>query len=295
LRVKSQLLDTFLWLGNLEKVGVKTFRYSDLLWGPHILIAQLVSRKLNSIFRIFGQSPRLAEVAQPVPSKGGSGERPAEDSAVRNRVGGQDSIGPFAGSNPALGTTQHLIQDYASARNKYRPDKVCLLLIAESPPSSGGYFYAEVTIGKDHLFRETMKALEFWPINHPMRKGCDKRPMLAQFRSMGFFLIDTCELPVDKLSPEERRISTVQGALTLPKRVKELDPCRILIVKKTVFKPVKQVLSNEGFGDRILNVRPLPFPSHGNQKKFRMMLRRLVRSDYIGNGGTGRSWAHSTS
>jgi hypothetical protein len=126
------------------------------------------------------------------------------------------------------------------------------------------------------LFRETMKALEFWPVNRPMRKGCDKRPMLKKFRSVGFFLIDTCELPIDKLQSRRRSVSTLQGALTLPLRVKELDPNRVLIVKKTVFKPVRQALNDAGLGDRILNTKPFPFPSHGNQRKYRAMLRRLV-------------------
>ena len=122
-----------------------------------------------------------------------------------------------------------------------------------------------------------MKALEFWPIDRPMRKGCDKKPMLRQFRSLGFFLIDTCEFPVDKLPPRQRRISTIRGALTLPRRVRELDPDRILIVKRTVYKPTSQVLSEAGFREKILNTRPLPFPSHGNQRKFRTMMKRLLK------------------
>ena len=151
------------------------------------------------------------------------------------------------------------------------------MFIAESPPSSGGYFYSEKTIGKDHLFRETMRALEFWPSGHPMRKGCDKRAMLNEFRSLGYFLIDTCEFPVDKLRPRTRRISTIRGALTLPGRVDALCPDRILIVKKTVFKPAIQALSETDFARRVLNVEPLPFPSHGNQKKYRTMIRRLLK------------------
>src|SRR5207245_6508295 len=139
---------------------------------------------------------------------------------------------------------------YTASRNKYKPNKVNVLLIAESPPSSGGYFYSETTIGKDHLFRETMKALELWPVDRPMRKGCDKQRMLKRFRSIGFFLIDTCELPVDKLQPRQRRVSTIQGASTLPNRVRELNPIRILIVKKTVFKPARQSLIEAGLGDR---------------------------------------------
>jgi hypothetical protein len=193
--------------------------------------------------------------------------------------------GPVAGSNPALGTNQALLKNsYATARNKYRPTKVNVLVIAESPPSSGGYFYTEKAIGKDHLFRETMKALELWPVDRPMRKGCDKRPMLERFRSLGFFLIDTCELPVDKMSLGQRRLYTAQGALTLPNRVKRFDPAGILIVKKTVFSPVRQALSMAGFENRILNKKSLPFPSHGNQRKFRRMLRRLVSQNGLLRG-----------
>jgi hypothetical protein len=124
-----------------------------------------------------------------------------------------------------------------------------------------------------------MKVLEFWPTDIPMRMGCDKRPMLRRFRSIGFFLIDTCEFPVDKLSPRRRRIFTLQGALTLPNRVEELDPDRILIVKKTVFKPAIQALRDAGLGHRILNTKPLPFPSHGNQRRFRKMVKRLLSTN----------------
>src|SRR5438445_10677679 len=95
--------------------------------------------------------------------------------------------------------------NFSRARRKYRPRKVRLLLIAESPPSSGGFFYFPRTIGKDHLFRETMKALDLWPKNEPMRKGVDKRSMLRRFQSMGLYLLDTCEFPVDKMLPWERR------------------------------------------------------------------------------------------
>ncbi len=204
----------------------------------------LSSGKLNSIIRIFERLPRLAEVAQPDPLK--------EEARESTRL-------------------KMVTSDTG-------------LTVAESPPSSGGYFYSGKTIGKDHLFRETMKALEFWPSGRPMRKDCDKRSMLREFRSLGFFLIDTCEFPVDKLPPRERRISTIRGAMTLPGRVEALCPDRILIVKKTVFKPAIQALSITGFARRVLNTEPLPFPSHGNQKKYRTMLRRLVKKKLEGTG-----------
>ncbi len=105
--------------------------------------------------------------------------------------------------------------DYAVARNKYRPSKVEVLWIAESPPSSQGFFYFEKTTGKDHLFRETMKAVGIWP--------------------------------------------------------------EILIVKANVFGPVREELEKAGLGGRILNKRPIPFPSHGWQSKYRSQVRQLIR------------------
>ncbi len=57
-----------------------------------------------------------------------------------------------------------MIRRYRVAREAYRPERVRVLLIAESPPASGGFFYFPETIGKDHLFRQTMKAMGLWPV-----------------------------------------------------------------------------------------------------------------------------------
>src|SRR2546428_12249626 len=95
--------------------------------------------------------------------------------------------------------------NFNRARRKYRPRKVRFLLIAESPPSSGGFFYFPTTIGKDHLFRETMKALDLWPKSEPMRRGVDKRSMLRRFPSMGFYLPYTFDPPLDRVTAVERR------------------------------------------------------------------------------------------
>ncbi len=160
----------------------------------------------------------------------------------------------------------------------YKPRTIRVLFVAESPPSSGGFFYFRKTIGKDHLFRETMKALSLWPLRRPLRKGFDKTGLLEEFRSRGFFLIDTCELPVDRLSPKARKISIAQGSSGLASRVKDLDPDSIVIVKKTVYGPVRHELETVGLGNRLLNTGPLPFPSHGNQKRYRLLLRRWIRN-----------------
>jgi len=165
---------------------------------------------------------------------------------------------------------------YAAARNKYKPVSIEILWIAESPPSSQGFFYFERTIGKDHLFRETMKAIGVWPENRKMSRDLDKRPYLMQFQSRGYFLIDTCETPVDKLDYTRRVTAVLQGARRIVNKVEMLRPRRILILKVNVFKAVKSELEKAGLSGRLLNSEPIPFPSHGWQLKYRTKVKQLI-------------------
>ncbi len=172
-----------------------------------------------------------------------------------------------------------MIRTYGVAREAYKPERVRLLLIAESPPASVGYFYFEKTVGKDHLFRETMKAVGLWPEGRRMPKGVDKRGLLAGFRAKGLFLIDTSLVPVDRLPRGERRRAIVRDVSRLVDDVRQLDPEGIVIVKASIHASVRDALEQSGFGERVLNVEALPFPSHGNQRKYREKLRLLIPNE----------------
>src|SRR6266852_7029357 len=180
-----------------------------------------------------------------------------------------------------MNATKPSAADFNRARRKYRPHRIRFLLIAESPPSSGGFFSFRMTIGKDHLFRETMKALGLWPRNKPMRRGVDKRSMLRRFQSMGFYLLDTCVFPVDKLRPIERRKAVLSQTGRLVRDVIQANPVYILIVKSSIFTPVSIALKDAGLWARVLNTRPVPFPSHGNQRIYRSMLRHALSKAHL--------------
>jgi len=99
-----------------------------------------------------------------------------------------------------------IMSQYILARNKSKPrGRVKLLLIAESPPASGGYFYFDRATGRECLFRETMKGLGLLPEDAKMRKGFDKRSLPKEFQCRGFFVVDVCYEPVDKLATRRRR------------------------------------------------------------------------------------------
>ena len=170
------------------------------------------------------------------------------------------------------------MSEYILVRNKFKPyERVKFLLIAESPPASGGYFYFDRTTGRDSLFRETMKALRLFPEDKRMPKGFDKRPLLKEFQSQGFFVVDASYEPVNKLKPRERKLVIIKEIPRLIADTRKLDPEGIVIVKSTIFASVKEALDKAGLGKKILNERALPFPSHGNQKIYRQMLRELTR------------------
>ncbi len=170
-----------------------------------------------------------------------------------------------------------LEQEYLVYRERYRPRRVKLLLVAESPPTSGSYFYFDQTNGKDHLFRETMRALGFWKIGVPMRKGLDKTRMLHRFKSRGCYLIDVCGTPVDKLRRRDRNSRVEQGLGSLVKEIKRLNPERIVVLKVSIYRRVKTAILNAGLTAKLANRKPIPFPSHGNQKMYRARLGTYLR------------------
>ena len=109
-----------------------------------------------------------------------------------------------------------------------------------------------------------------------MPRGIDKQSMLRRFASMGFYLLDASKDPVDKMPNHARRKAVQDQLPRLLEDVKRADPIKILIVKSTIFGPVKSALEEAGFGSRVLNDQPIPFPSHGNQQEYRTVMKRLL-------------------
>jgi len=173
--------------------------------------------------------------------------------------------------------------DFKAAREKYNPKRkglpIQVLWIAESPPAGGGYFYFERTSGRNHLFRETMKALCWWDENVPMRAGLDKRPYLRKFQQNGYFLIDLSPTPVNNIRTKDKRNDVLRSNVgRILQEIEQLDPKRMLIVKKNVFEILNPAIRASGFGRRLLNREFIPFPSYGWQAEYRRRVRGHVQS-----------------
>lgn len=145
---------------------------------------------------------------------------------------------------------------------KFRPDIIDLLLVAEAPPSeTNRYFYYPDVESHDSLFRETARIILR---REPSREN--KAELLAELGGRGVFLIDAC------LDPLEGPLRVDTGRLV--DRIRRLKPQRIIIVKVAVYDSTYNAFVEASLP--VINAR-IPFPSFGQQVRFREEMRRALR------------------
>ncbi|KKU29568.1 MAG: hypothetical protein UX41_C0015G0002 [Candidatus Collierbacteria bacterium GW2011_GWE1_46_18] len=143
------------------------------------------------------------------------------------------------------------------AAQKYQPEKIRLLLVAEAPPrAEDRYFYFESVDKQDSLFRYVVRCV----LNiEPTREG--KAEYLSALKEMGIFLIDLVQ---DPLGPKDKLIDAAD-LNSLTSRCKTLQPEAIVLVKTTVYDVAFDSLRSVGLP--VVDER-IPFPGSGQQLRF---------------------------
>ena len=161
---------------------------------------------------------------------------------------------------------------YLHFRERYLPAGRKIIFILESPPKSGLYFYRPEGSVSEPLFSAMMKdVLEIKP--HTKKQG------LSEFAARGFLLIDATNTPVNHphLTQKERNELILKD---LPLLLEELQKysdteTKVVLVKANVCKLLVPKLTGTGF--TVLNRgRKIPFPSTGQQKRFREEVRQVL-------------------
>ena len=170
------------------------------------------------------------------------------------------------------GSTQ---SDFDTARERYRPDHIKTLFIAEAPPTldSKRFFYFENITSHDALFWETMRVL--YSVTELERNR--KAEFLTRFKMDGFFLIDACSLPIPKGVTKKSEIR--KSLKDLKSRIKDLvEPdTQIILICKTVYDVCFRDLREADFN--ILNKEMIPHPAFGHQSDFRNKLGRVIANE----------------
>ena len=174
---------------------------------------------------------------------------------------------------------------YWNAAKKFLPEKIKILIVAESPPAFNNdyptsYFYFSECPKADLLFYTIIKAI----YNIDFQKGIDDRiKVLEQFKNDGYFLIDSVDYPINKdrngnkISNKLREKIINNNKREFLNRIKYFQDCgiinkqtKIMLIKATVFHQLKDSFNN------IMNKTPIRFPNYVKDRVVIQDIRELL-------------------
>ena len=179
---------------------------------------------------------------------------------------------------------------YETLRQSFKPTKIKVLLIAESPPPSaeiGGsrHFYRSDIIRRgDRLFVNTVKAI--YPeaaVLSEQQIESQKVEWLHRLQTDGFYMIEALEVSQHHEVTKGERQEKIKKALPrLIERVAELATVdtKIILIKSNVFEVAAVPLKAAGF--TVLNQGLVDYPGQYNQRAYQQKLTALLKeSDVI--------------
>ncbi len=159
--------------------------------------------------------------------------------------------------------------DYKRLRNVYAPDKIRAVVIAESPPARGLYFYDISGKTSEPLFAALTK--EFLG-----RSFDTKKDGLKAFCDGGYMLIDATYKPVNKRRDRDEVIEANYPNLLEDLKSLSIDATvPLILVKENVCRLLESKLTADGFW--VANRgRVIYFPSTGHVIEFRDQIRPIL-------------------
>lgn len=178
------------------------------------------------------------------------------------------------------------VNSYDTIRQKYKPEHIKILLIAESPPpaadvqSSRHFYRSEKIRNDDRLFINTIRALypETMELSEQViEEGKDE--WLRRFQADGWYMIEALEQSQEHGVTKRQRQERIQESLPhLIQRVHKLaeSTTRIILIKSNVFEVAAEPLRASGL--TVLNTELVDYPGQYNQSAFREKLIRLIKA-----------------
>ena len=139
------------------------------------------------------------------------------------------------------------LEDPERLRRQYRPARVRLLFIGESPPASGRFFYRKDS-GLYRAMRDAFQAID---------PSINDDTFLDVFQRSGCYLIDACAAPVDHLNARSRRTACLDSEPSLVRKIRHLEPAAIVTLVKSIRDIVQRAADHAQWQGPILE---LPYP-----------------------------------
>jgi uracil-DNA glycosylase len=137
--------------------------------------------------------------------------------------------------------------NWEALRRAYRPERVKMLFVGESPPMSGRFFYNR----DSGLYRAVRDAF------HQVDSSINDENFLTVFRGAGCYLVDACLQPVDRMKPAARRNACLDGEPRLTRRIRAMQPETIVTLVRSIQKNVERAIVQASWKGTLLTV---PYP-----------------------------------
>jgi hypothetical protein len=150
-------------------------------------------------------------------------------------------------------------------RLRFRPERVRLLFVGESPPASGRFFYR----GDSGLYRAARDLF------HEVDLSFEEEDFLSRFQGLGCYLIDLCGVPVDRLDAKSRRELCRSSEEPLGDAIRWFRPERIVSLVRSIERNVVRAASRAGWEGAIVSV-PYPGRWARHRERFVEVLQPVV-------------------
>jgi hypothetical protein len=153
-------------------------------------------------------------------------------------------------------------------RRSYRPVRVRILFVGESPPASGRFFY-QADSGLYRAIRDTFQAA---------LPALPEDDFLHSFQNLGCYLVDLCGKPVDRLNSEKRKQACRDGEVRLARTLEELRPKTVITVIRSISANVRRAQASANW--KGLHVE-LPYPGRWKEHRiaFENSLKPILRKE----------------
>lgn len=159
-----------------------------------------------------------------------------------------------------------------NAREKYKPESIKLLFIAEAPPEqTERFFYYEKVKDNDWLFLGIVKALCGNGSYDAKKIRANKKQILEALQQDGIYLMDLCPVPLKGTTAELHKNNFMQ-TLEAEKAV-DKHSTNIVLIKVNVYDCLYRDLKNKNY--KVQN-KSIPFPSSGRQKEFAKEMQKTL-------------------
>lgn len=146
---------------------------------------------------------------------------------------------------------------FEDLRDRYRPIAIKVLLVGESRPAGGTFFY----LANSRLFFATREA--FFAAHGSAAVG---DAFLAQLQKNGLWLYDLAASPVNRMSGRPRQEAVDARTSDLVQLLREAKPQAVVVIKRSLEPTVRSATISAGLDLRLLHA--LPFPLYQWRKEY---------------------------